>query len=133
MEKTNKARSQCGLRKREETNDREPYRSHNTAPDKSMWTYNPDDGQVDWANFIPNLRKYLAPRGCEVSITKVRKIIHKDGKAAALDTVSSGEIPVDNAELFLTPGAWALSLCQESKLNPPLGIKPRGIFALRLN
>jgi len=132
LDKINEARSQCGLRKREETNDRGAYQSHNTAPDKLVWTYNHDDGQVDWANFIPNFRKYLAQRGCEFYITKVRKAIHEDGKAVALDTVSSGEIPINNAELVLAPGAWTLSLFQESKINPPPSIKPTGIFAFEV-
>lgn len=103
------------------------------VPDGLTYTYNTDDGMVNWGECVQSLRNETREL-CTVREVKVEKLIHQQGRITAI-TFHSGEINTTNKMVILTAGSWIGDILDKSGIEQPLISRAPiavGIFAFVL-
>jgi glycine/D-amino acid oxidase-like deaminating enzyme len=137
----NETRSRLGLekRKRQEKDVLEKYYGSIDVPEGLTYTYNEDDGLVEWAGCIQKVREVVRER-CTMRDIQIQQLIHKEGQVVAVtfhnDDGINVEIDTKDKDVILAAGPWIGEILDRSGIEqPPKSKAPVavGIFAFVLH
>ncbi|MCJ1311447.1 hypothetical protein MMC25_005118 [Agyrium rufum] len=87
--------------------------------DDIIYSYNEDDGVVEWDKFMAELRQDLIQQGCKIQKAEVQKLVVHEGVVKSIQLVDEDALDVRDRRVFLAAGAWTTKILAQSDLRLP--------------